>query len=64
MFIAKCFISICRYAHMSPTSANQREQRGQFIVATPKGTIKRYNASRYLVKSQSSNRRYKVILTR
>ena len=45
------------------TAANQREQLGQ-VIATAKRAIKRMNASRYLVKSQSGNGKYVVSSTK
>ena len=45
------------------TSIDDRQKRGQ-VIATAKRSINRYNESRYLVKSQSGNGKYKVILTK
>src|SRR5215218_1153307 len=45
------------------TATNQREQLGQ-VIASAKRAIKRMNASRYLVKSQSGNGKYVVSATK
>lgn len=42
---------------------NLRELKGK-VIATAKRSIKRYNDYRYLVKSQSGNGKYKVVLTK
>ena len=47
------------YTYTEMQTTNIRQERGQ-LIATAKRAIKRMNASRYLVKSQSGNGKYVV----
>ena len=51
------------YTYTEMQTTNIRQERGQ-LIATAKRAIKRMNASRYLVKSQSGNGKYVVTANR